>query len=147
MGTESEVGNASGCHAGLVDVTGAQIQARSDPERIVLSAASPQCLELDVHGEIGVAAFVSQKARRSIAIDRPEIDVAIVVDVGRRDRQRTSCSRARRQQCGAIEIFAAAIVAEYEQRWRFSIGGGFRADYEVEPAVIVIIEKSRRLDI
>src|SRR5204862_3588032 len=65
MRAETEMRHPSGGDAGLIDVAGTELEPRADPKVVVLTAPRTKRLQLDVHGEIAVAAIVAQKVRDS----------------------------------------------------------------------------------
>ena len=123
-------------------LAGAELQPRADAERVVLAAAGAERLELDVQGEVAVPELVAQQTRRAGGIDEREILVAVVVDVGDRDRGGARGAQRRGENARSVEEFAGAVVAEEEER-RLAAAARLRTDDEIEPAVVVVVDERR----
>ena len=137
MRTETEMRHSIGGNAGLVDITSAQLQARTDSERVILAASVAEAFELHVHREIAVAAFIAQKSRRARPVDQPEIFVPVFIDIGNRNGRRPPRTHSWRNQTRLIGELALPVISKEEYR-RLS------RHNKIEPAVVVEVDEFGR---
>ena len=104
------------------------------PNALFLPLPAPRPAELDVHGEVRVPLLVAQQARRAAGVDRGDVLVAVVVDVGDDERSGASRAEVRRENRRAVEEPASAVVAQEHE----AVRARARADDEIEPAVVVV---------
>ena len=96
----------------LVQVTGAQLQMRADPERVVLAAAVPQCHEADVDELIRVAAVVAQHPHSAIEPDDYQVEIAVVVVVEAQQATRGRAFHRHRKQGALVGEVPLLVVVK-----------------------------------
>src|SRR2546423_4069574 len=137
MRAQTEMRHSIGGDAGLVDITRAQLQARTDSERVVLAASIAEAFELHVHREIAVAAFIAQKSRGARRVDQPEIFVAVFIHISDRNGRRSPRTHSWRNQTRLIGELSLPVIPKEEYR-RLS------PHNKIEPTVVVEVDEFGR---
>ena len=125
----------------LEEVSGADLDARADPEAVVLAAPVPEPGEVEPQIMVRVAAVVAQQARAAIASEDDEVGVAILVVVeGMNGPER---EREVGEELGGGPEAPLPLVAEQPQS---GLGAGARGrgrarDREVQPAIVVEVDE------
>jgi len=94
--------------------------------------------EVDAHPVVLMAAFVAQNDRRASELSDDEIGVAGAGEIG--DRQGTRLRKFDGVQVDFFGDIRPAFCAEVAEEAEFAAAFGFASGYEIEPAVVVIID-------
>ena len=119
----------------LVELAGTHLEPGADAVRVVLAAPETQRREPDAHREVRVPTVVAEQVDAALAPE-DEILIAVAVDVGDHQRSDGIAPYFRRQELAAVCEPAGPIVVE--QRGAMRPG-----DDQVEPTVVVVVEKDR----
>jgi hypothetical protein len=107
----------TGCEARLINLPSANLQFRTDAKCVVLAASVAQCLELDVQRKVAVSHFVTEQSWRTRGVHQQDILVAIVIEVGDRDRCPAGRARGSGNQSRTVEKLSRPVVPKKKHTW------------------------------
>ena len=126
------MGHAARREAQLVQIAGAQLDRRADPEGVVLPAPLAQRDEAHIHVLVHVAAVVAEHAGPSVPAGDDQVQVAVLVDVG--DDDGAAGPQVGGQDGGEVLEAPRRIVAEQAHP-------ALPHDDQIEATVVVEIEE------
>ena len=112
------------------------------PNALFLPLPVRKAFELHVEREVAVPEIVAEQSRRSGSVDEQQIFVAIVIDVGNRDRGRPGRAHGTGISVERSTKSSRAVVPK-EKHARRPLLRAMSAHQKVEPPIIVVIHERR----
>ena len=118
----------------LIQRAGVEFDLRPDPALVVVEG-----LELDAHPIVLIAALIAQNKRQAAKLGHDQVRVAISIDIRNRDRSRSV--QLDRIEVHILADVGPAVASQVSQQAEFRSAARLSRGDQIEPAVIVVIER------